>query len=92
MQDTTREQAQEAFREALGDDEEAVQGMLEDLGLKADTHHEIEVDLVVTCNFCDYNAEYDAQTPRGWAYVCGDHFMAFHCSTGTGLGQKLVLV
>ena len=46
-----------------------------------------------TCCICDIApAEYDANTGRGWGYVCGLCFKNLNLKTGIGLGQKLVLV
>ena len=52
---------------------------------------EVEMLEVVTCDFCDKVARYDARMEFGsWAYMCEEHFKQYGIGLGTGKGQKLI--
>ena len=54
------------------------------------------VSVIPKCDVCnlkgeDEDAVYDANTGRGWGYVCQYHFDVLGCSLGLGRGQKLLV-
>lgn len=62
---------------------------------KTDNWTTAEVIRLPKCDFCENDAEYDAQMQGHtmWANYCENHFKAHSIGRlGLGLGQKLILV
>ena len=52
--------------------------------------NEVELLDVISCDFCDKVARYDARMNMGsWAYMCEKHFDEHGIGLGLGKGQKI---
>jgi hypothetical protein len=62
----------------------------------ADSHIEIVVPILPHCDICarinvDREAYADARLPTGaWGNVCFEHFEAYDCRLGLGVGQRYI--